>query len=281
MNKTLYISDLDGTLLNSKSVVAPATSALLNRMIAERGILFSVATARTPATVVNLLSEVKSPLPFIVMTGAAMWKQGEVLVNRHYMQAERLDFLLECCRENGIRPFIYTYNEQERRIDAYHSPEMSQYERDFAAVRTGSPFKQFIFTNHIPDEARQRAMLLFAAENFDSMGAAYRKAHDQLPCSMTYYRDIFDPSVGFLEVMAEGVSKAAAVEQLAAQSGANRIVVFGDSPNDLSMREVADLFVAPENASEQVIAVADEVIGSNDANSVALRIARDLPSFTF
>jgi len=35
--------------------------------------LFSVATARTPSTVAILLKDVEARLPFIVMTGAAVW----------------------------------------------------------------------------------------------------------------------------------------------------------------------------------------------------------------
>ena len=52
--KTLYVSDLDGTLLDNTSRVSPATSAMLNETIAG-GALFTVATARTPATVQPLL----------------------------------------------------------------------------------------------------------------------------------------------------------------------------------------------------------------------------------
>ena len=54
---TLYVSDMDGTLLNSQSVISPATAAILSRVISA-GALFTVATARTPATVVPLLSGV-------------------------------------------------------------------------------------------------------------------------------------------------------------------------------------------------------------------------------
>ena len=53
--KTLYISDLDGTLLNSQSQVSAASRDMLNRLIADNDINFSIATARTPATVVQLM----------------------------------------------------------------------------------------------------------------------------------------------------------------------------------------------------------------------------------
>ena len=71
--KSLYVSDMDGTLLNSNSVLSQYTTDKLNELIANEGVLFTVATARTPATVVSLMSNIKATVPFIVMTGAALW----------------------------------------------------------------------------------------------------------------------------------------------------------------------------------------------------------------
>lgn len=119
-------------------------------------------------------------------------------------------------------------------------------------------------------------MLVFVAGDYEKMGNVYNEAKSRLKCEMTYYRDIFNPKVGFLEVMAEGVSKARAVERLKQQVGADRVVVFGDSPNDLSMRKVADLFIAPSNAVEEVRHVADEVTLSNDDDCVARWIEKDV-----
>ena len=49
--KSLYVSDMDGTLLNSNSVLSQYTTDKLNELIANEGVLYTVATARTPATV--------------------------------------------------------------------------------------------------------------------------------------------------------------------------------------------------------------------------------------
>ena len=65
------------------------------------------------------------------------------------------------------------------------------------------------------------------------------------------------------------MSKARAVQDLARQLGADRIVVFGDNLNDLSMMAVADEAVAVANAFPEVKAAADVVIGPNSADSVA------------
>lgn len=45
-NKTLHISDLDGTLLQSNETISEKTIQILNHLIS-KGMLFSYATARS------------------------------------------------------------------------------------------------------------------------------------------------------------------------------------------------------------------------------------------
>ena len=73
MKHTLYITDLDGTLLNEHSRVSERSNAILSDLVTHHNVLFSIATARTPATAVELMSCVPTPIPLIVMAGAAMW----------------------------------------------------------------------------------------------------------------------------------------------------------------------------------------------------------------
>ena len=69
---TLFVSDLDGTLLNNSAEVSPESAILLNKSI-ESGINFTIATARTPATIVNILKDINIKLPIITMNGSAIY----------------------------------------------------------------------------------------------------------------------------------------------------------------------------------------------------------------
>ena len=62
--RTLYISDLDGTLLNSNSIVTSHSVENINLLL-QKGMLFTIATARTPATVVPLLKQLQLDLPVV------------------------------------------------------------------------------------------------------------------------------------------------------------------------------------------------------------------------
>jgi Cof subfamily protein (haloacid dehalogenase superfamily) len=80
----------------------------------------------------------------------------------------------------------------------------------------------------------------------------------------------------FVEVSAAGVTKALALDALAARLGirADEAVAFGDMPNDLPMLAWAGRAVAVANAHPEVLAVADEVTASNDDDGVALVLER-------
>ncbi|MDE5785843.1 MAG: HAD family hydrolase, partial [Duncaniella sp.] len=60
----LFISDLDGTLLNNDTEISSRSARLLDDAIS-RGAMFTVATARTPATVEMLMKDLKLKLPAI------------------------------------------------------------------------------------------------------------------------------------------------------------------------------------------------------------------------
>ena len=60
--KTLYVSDLDGTLLNQHAVLSDYTKKALNQLITY-GIDFTVATARTIDATKKLMVKLPSIMP--------------------------------------------------------------------------------------------------------------------------------------------------------------------------------------------------------------------------
>ena len=75
-----------------------------------------------------------------------------------------------------------------------------------------------------------------------------------------------------VEIAAPGVTKASALEGLAASAGvsAGEVIAFGDMPNDLPMLAWAGRSVAVANAHPVVLAAVDEVTASNDEDGVAV-----------
>jgi len=80
----------------------------------------------------------------------------------------------------------------------------------------------------------------------------------------------------FVEVTAPDVNKATALQRYCAAQGiaAGEVIAFGDMPNDLPMLRWAGCGIAVANAHPDVLAAADLVTRSNDADGVALALER-------
>ena len=68
MDRTLYVSDLDGTLLLPSQVVSDFTANTINKLTAD-GILFSYATARSLETSSKATAGITAKLPVITNNG--------------------------------------------------------------------------------------------------------------------------------------------------------------------------------------------------------------------
>ena len=278
--QTLYVSDLDGTLLGDDSRLSAGTIATLNRIIGEMGGLFTVATARTPATVVPLMQEVHATLPFIVIGGSAMWDP----VTGSYKHTRAIDdqtvnAVVDVFDDHHAHPFIYRRH-GDSLLHTHHYGPMSSKEQQFVSERLHLPLKKFFLDDFDYRHSDDEALLIFSMNKYDALKAIATDLRASVPtCSVIVYHDIFDPSEGYLEIYSAGTSKAAAMRDLAREVGAWRIVVFGDNRNDLAMMQVADYSVAVGNAFDEVKAAAIEVIGPNTADSVACWIEAELKAY--
>lgn len=275
--KTLYVSDLDGTLLDDNSQLSLGTIDTLNRVIGELGGLFTVATARTPATVVPLMQEVHARLPFIVIGGSAMWNP----VTHGYEHTRGINdatvnAVADVFDRHHAHPFIYRRHGNDL-LYTHHDGPLSLQEERFVAQRQHLPLKKFFLDDKDYRRSDDEALLIFSMNKYAVLThiAADLKAHVPT-CSVMVYHDIFDESEGYLEIFTAGTSKAAAIHQLARAVGAARVVVFGDNRNDIAMMQAADHSVAVGNAFPEVKAIASEVIGPNTEDSVARWIEREL-----
>ena len=78
-----------------------------------------------------------------------------------------------------------------------------------------------------------------------------------------------------MEICPKNAAKDNAVRRLQRQYNCQRLVVFGDSLNDISMFRIADEAYAVENAVEELKAIATKVIGDNNSDSVACWLGHD------
>lgn len=273
---TLFVSDLDGTLLGPDRKVSAVSVNLINEAISA-GAMFSVATARTPATVAPLLDDIESPLPLIVMTGAAIWdREQNRYIHAYFHREKTAQYLADLYRRHGLSAFVYILG-HDNVIHIYHIGEMSELEREFMAERIQTPYKNF----HILDKEEgelpknlNRVLLFYSMRPTEEVRRVYDEIKDSDDLRAVFYHDMYGDKIALMEVFGPEASKANAVRQLADMVGADRIVAYGDNVNDIPILEIADDPVVVENAVEAARLVAGRVIGPNSEDSVAKDIKK-------
>lgn len=273
---TLFVSDLDGTLLGPDRKVSAVSVNLINEAISA-GAMFSVATARTPATVAPLLDDIESPLPLIVMTGAAIWdREQNRYIHAYFHREKTAQYLADLYRRHGLSAFVYILG-NDNVIHIYHIGEMSELEREFMEERIQTPYKNF----HILDKEEgelpknlNRVLLFYSMRPTEEVRRVYDEIKDSDDLRAVFYHDMYGDKIALMEVFGPEASKANAVRQLADMVGADRIVAYGDNVNDIPILEIADDPVVVENAVEAARLVAGRVIGPNSEDSVAKDIKK-------
>lgn len=273
---TLYVSDLDGTLLSNDSRVSRRSAEIISELT-RNGAMITVATARTPATVVPLLADTLTTPPAVVMTGCAYWLRDEGRFDDAlFMPPCDVTAALELCHRLGVAPFVYVMASDGSTLDVYHSsPTLNRAEESFWLERSQLRLKRFHLGKHVPDNVIGRTMLLYAMGEGNAICTAAEAFGAATDCSVACYPDIFNKNIYNLEIFPPKVNKAAAITRLKEALGADRLVAFGDNLNDLSMLAAADVAVAVGNALPEVKAAADIVIEPNSTDAVARFIADD------
>ena len=275
--KHLFVSDLDGTLLNDNAKVSTESARIISNL-SHNGALISIATARTPATVDILLAHTFTTIPAIVITGVAMW-------NRVYRRYENVCLIetgaataaIDACRAADLKPFIYTLG-KENILHVYHNGTPTPKEEKFIYDRRGLPLKKFHLNEPAGEKNRfESTVLILAMGNVETVFSLAESLQAVEGLSISAYMDSYNRSTGIIEILGRDVSKASAVTHLKELTGATHLTVFGDNLNDLPMMAVADVAVATANAVDKVKEAADIVIGTNNEDSVA-RYIRDVLS---
>ncbi len=274
---TLYVSDLDGTLLNPQAELSETTRAGLSRLL-EEGLPFSVASARHIVSIRQILAGLPLKLPVISSNGAYLsdLATGEhELVNA--MEPALAQAIFALMQRHGFTPFLHTHGPQGDRL-FYQSVE-NEGQRLFVEARQKSGDPRLRHTTRLADELRNPAITLLVIADHAPLKALFDEI--QALCGerieMHLADDLYAPGWPWLNVHDGRASKAQAIRSLAERYGLHdrELVVFGDHVNDLSMFRSAHRGIAVANAIDEVRDAAHQVIGPHHEDSVVRFIESD------
>ena len=265
MKKTLYVTDLDGTLMRDDKSISEYTKNVLNTLI-ERGEGITFATARSIVSAGRITKDIRFRLPVITKNGSVFANQRlgtEVEVASFTpSETEELTSLLKAqglCgivteQRDGKEVKKYFTGRSNRGLDSY----LHEHREDKRMLAVDE--EEGLWTGTL-------TYIVFIGEK-EELEPVYCLLKDNPVCSMVFQKDQYLDDY-WIELFPKEASKANAILKLKERYGYEEVVCFGDSINDLSMFALADRACAVKNALEEVKAQATEVIGSNEEDGVA------------
>ena len=264
--KTLYVTDLDGTLLTSEKRISEYSKQAINQLI-EEGMEFAFATARSLSTASKLVEDIHFKTPIVAYNGVHVFdpQTGARIASEGFSPEEIRD-VKQIMEKHNLMPFVYSFVDGKEYVSWVNGTETK-----------GS-------TAYIADRKDDKRMRpLDTYENlyegevfyFSCIGprACYEAAYeefaqdDRFSCMMQ--AEPYNKEVYWLEVLPRKASKANAILKLKEILGCDRIVSFGDGINDIPMFRISDECYAMENAVAQLKEIATGVIGNNNEDGVA------------
>ncbi len=268
--RRLYVSDLDGTLLDGKAKLSDFARSSLSKMF-DAGVAFTVATARSTPAVKAIFGDLLPSMPIIEQNGACVTdlRSGRHLVV-HDIPTPVACTALELFRQASVEPVLAYVSATTDRL-AYETPgnvgtrwyideklEASdprlEQVKDVACALDG----QVLSLTTLASEGTARQLA----------GALLGALGDRVQIRLGHNNYV--PGFWELSLLDARATKSAGIKNMQATLGMAdyELVVFGDAENDTDMFLHADISVAVGNAVPELRALATHVTATNEADGV-------------
>ncbi|HSD36375.1 MAG TPA: HAD family hydrolase [Rhodocyclaceae bacterium] len=277
--KRFYISDLDGTLLDATGKLSEQSLGILNELLRD-GLIFTVASARSVASMRPLLDGLSLSLPVIEFNGAFITDlaSGEHQVINAMASDVAESIFTRICR-HGLEPFISSFDGTRDRV--HYNQVRNAGVQNYLQQRFSQRDPRFAGPSRLENAfAEQVVCLTVIAEEkpLEILQQEIVAVHgDSVETHL--FEDIYFPGWPWLTVHDRRATKDQAIRRLARDYGleSHERVVFGDQLNDVGMFRAAHRGIAVANAVEQVRQHASQIIGHHSEHAVAHFIREDWP----
>ena len=265
----LIASDMDGTMLNSQTMISPANAAAL-KAAQQKGVTVAVCSGRFPQFVSCKMNRLGISCPVIGANGGVLWDDTRKEITETYpMDVAAAVAVSDLLLAYGAYHYVFAPNEivtsDADKPHPYKTWEDGVLEKEYGmrfdsgadtaakCSASGKVFKYYVILKDV--EKREEL-----CEKVRAVPGIY----------------VTSSGKNNIEIMREGINKRVGVENLAQKLGIpmQQVMTLGDYMNDVPMLEAAGLGVAMGNADEYVKSCADYVTDTNDNDGVAKAIEK-------
>lgn len=257
INKIILLSDLDGTLLDSKSIATEKNKEAIKKFV-ELGGNFGIATGRGHQNALGFLDGVMINTPSIVYNGSMLYDFEQV----------KPSIVKTLPAEELIESILWV-------MDSYDDVMVQVYGADMSyIVSSRESVDEEILVYHQPatfinldNIIKEDWVKILISGNHDKL--VELEKHLEASQLKDKVRWVFSSEI-FLEILPLAVSKGTMLHELRKiYSDDHKIIAIGDFYNDIEMIQEADCGIATFNAPEAIKNLSNRVTVSNDDSAVA------------
>ena len=264
--KTLYVTDLDGTLLNSKIMVSENSKEIINSLV-EKGMSFTFATARSLVSAKRVTSGLNIKVPVVVYNGAFImdYNTGEVIHSCNFSHRE-VDFVTQKLKKYNLIPLVYSFINGKECV-SYNKNYVNDGTRIYLESRKGDKRLTPLDSNRNLYDGEVFYFTIISTEK--ELLPFYNEICKDENLPVTLQQDIYNEYF-WCEIMPKNASKAHGIGCLKEIMGFDKVVSFGDAQNDIPMFLNSQECYAVSNGVKELKDISTKEILSNDRDGVAL-----------
>lgn len=258
----LFVTGVDGTLLNKNGCLEPFSKVELNRLIQE-GASITIASEQTPASLLVAMEGINFRLPIIAMDGAVLYdiKEKQYLDCRS-LSLETTEQVKDVFREMGLNCFINVLIQDVLLI--YHGDFKNSIEKQMYRELRRSPYRNYVY-GELP---KGQEAIYFLSVAQEEVADELERRLRTLDCreELLFLRDTSETPPGYchLKIYHKEATKQYMVERLKERLHMTHTVAFGSNKNDVSMLASADYSFAMHDATADVKRISDFIMNKRE-----------------
>lgn len=261
--RTLFVSDLDDTLLDADGALTEVARSTLTRLLAD-GTAFTVATARSGLTTFRALEGLPLTLPLVTYSGAnAVDPTDRSPLWWEHFDERALKPLVGAALAAGVTPLVFWLDGETEKISWVRGAETSGVDT-FLEQRQGDPrLAPVDGWDEVDHDTGFFVSIRGEYPVVRRLSRMIRAISWGTGCTLAL-AGTRESGVGVLDVTPSGATKGSGIRRIAAEHGFERVVAFGDGANDLPLFEEADESYATAGAPDEVKAAATAVLDDRE-----------------
>src|SRR5690606_9853120 len=247
INFKILCSDIDGTLLSTKSDVSNFTVEQIQRI--KHLIKIVLVSARMPQGIIYLQERLDIGKEPIICYNGALIMEGKKEFFSRTMPLESVEGIYRATKNNNIKLGLY-YKEEW-----YVETDSERVQKEIKYTRTVPVFRRTATTLSDWEKrnvSAHKIMLMGSGEAVDNI---FPVLINEFGTQLHVYRS----NDTLIEMSPKSVSKLSAIQLLLQPDRSlNEVIAFGDNYNDMEMIQSVGYGVAMGNARKEVKAIAQE-----------------------